>query len=152
MGAPVQTMQPSAPAVEATPTAEARAQLQAPDRGGPPRALGRWAFAWSTTAVVAAIAVATVVLELHPVARAPFVVWTLFVAPAARMGRQLRVDAALDRWVIGSAAAVAVVVLLSQVLLYAGWWSSLALLGVVGAGATLAALVQDRWTQVHHPS
>ncbi len=69
-----------------------------------------------------------------PVAlRGPLVLWAVLGVPALVVAARLGARTAGERWVIGGAAAAAMSIVLSQILLYAGVWSPELLLAVMGA-------------------
>lgn len=66
-------------------------------------------------------------------ARGPLVLWAVLGVPAIVVAARLEARTAVERGVIGGAAAAATSIVLSQVLLYAGLWSPELLLAVMAA-------------------
>lgn len=76
----------------------------------------------------------TAVAGEWPVAvRGPVVLWAVLGVPALVVAARLGTRTAVERWVIGGAAAAGLTIIVSQVLLYADRWSPALLLAVMGA-------------------
>jgi O-antigen/teichoic acid export membrane protein/aminoglycoside phosphotransferase (APT) family kinase protein len=88
---------------------------------------------------IAALAVQWV--SIPSVVRGALVASALVVAPGVVLARRLGAAGVLARGVIGAGGAVAAVVLAAEALLYAGAWSPVALLAIVGAVTTALSLV-----------
>jgi hypothetical protein len=101
----------------------------------------RLPWLWQVIIILSAIAAAlvTFVFPQTPL-RQIVVIWFLFICPGMMLVRFLRLNQSVVEWVLALALSLAIDAIVSGIVLYAGKWSPVAILGII-IGLSLAGAI-----------
>ncbi|HEX9130663.1 MAG TPA: hypothetical protein VF844_00075 [Ktedonobacteraceae bacterium] len=101
----------------------------------------RLPWLWQAIIILSAVAAALFTFMFPPTPLRPVVVmWFLFICPGMMLVRFLRLNELVVEWVLALALSLALDAIVSGIVLYAGKWSPVAILGII-IGLSLAGAI-----------
>ncbi len=100
-------------------------------------------WAWPSIIILSAIGVSLVTFVFTgTVVRPALVMWFLIVCPGMAVVRFFRLKQVATEWMLAPALSLAIDACIAGILLYAGWWSPVRILGILIGFCLCSAIIQ----------